>query len=328
MNLKTPFEIPNLKLKNRLVLPPMATGAADREGLATASLIDYYDKLTQAGSIGLVIVEHCYMDPLGRASDNQLSLAEDRAIDRLKTLVDTIHKNGSLVFAQINHAGAKAKNGLASVVGVSRNVEALPASSQDNFREMTLEDIEVFKKTYLEAVKRALAAGFDGIEIHSAHGYLLNQFYSPLTNKREDSYGAQNLENRLRLHLELIEEIKKLGDFPLALRLGASDYRPGGSDSSDLEGASRLLEASGLDLLDISGGFCGYKPPINQDQGYFRELTREIKKHSSLPLILTGGITTRSGADRLLEEGLADLIGVGRAFLLDPQWGIRAMEEA
>lgn len=327
MNLKTPLTLERIRLKNRLVLPPMASSAADEEGLASQELFDYYKKMTAGGHIGLVILEHAYMDPLGKASNNQLSLAQDKAKKNLEKLVKIIHDNGSKVFAQINHAGARALKDLPTILGVSKGIDFLPNTKKDNFKEMTLEDIEAFKASYLQAVKRAMDVGFDGVEVHGAHGYLINQFYSPLSNKREDAYGPANLESRLRLPLELLEEIRKLGDFPLALRLGACDYKPGGSSKEDLEEASQILERAGYDILDISGGFSGYNHPSSKEEGYFKELTKEIKNHSQLPLILTGGIITRKGADELLNGGLADLIGVGRAFLKDPLWGKKAMED-
>lgn len=167
------------------------------------------------------------------------------------------------------------------------------------------------------------------MEIHSAHGYLLNQFYSPLTNKREDEYGISSMENRLRLHKEIIQSVRaEVGeDYLVALRLGGCDYMEGGSTIEDSVKAARLLESYGIDLLDISGGLNGYVIPKRKESGYFSDMTGQIKREVSIPVILTGGITDIDHADRLIENGRADLIGIGRAILKDSLWAMKAMKE-
>ena len=177
----------------------------------------------------------------------------------------------------------------------------------------------------LETLDRA--KGFDGVEIHSAHGYLLNQFYSPLTNKRTDEYGSSNMNNRLRLHLEIIKSVRKVvgKEYPIALRLGACDYMDGGSTIEDGVEAAKILAEAKIDLLDISGGFCGYVRPQANNQGYFQELTIAIKKVVNIPVILTGGITDSIAAEELLQDNKADMIGVGRAILKDSSWAKEAI---
>ena len=157
--------------------------------------------------------------------------------------------------------------------------------------------------------------------------YLLNQFFSPLTNKRTDEYGG-DIERRIRLHLEVIEAVRAAvgQDFPVLLRLGASDYREGGTTIKDSLVAAQAFEKAGIDILDISGGFSGYQVPGLNDQGYFAPLTAAIKDAVALPVILTGGITEPMAAEQLLADGKADLIGVGRAILNDSKWAQRAME--
>lgn len=184
---------------------------------------------------------------------------------------------------------------------------------------MHLDDIKYVINKFKEASQRALEAGFDGIEIHSAHGYLLNQFYTPLTNKREDEYGYMEVKNRIKLHLEIIDEIKKSvpKDFILALRLGASDYNPLGVKLEDSITAAKMLETAGIHLLDISGGFCYYQNPFDNSEGYFKELTKAIKKVVSIPVILTGGIQSFDTASKLIDDELTDLIGIGRPILKD-----------
>jgi NADPH2 dehydrogenase len=179
---------------------------------------------------------------------------------------------------------------------------------------------------FADAAVRTQKAGFDAVEIHSAHGYLLNQFYSPLTNIRTDEYGG-SVHNRIRLHLEVIAAVRAAvgDDFPLLLRLGGCDYQPGGSTIADSVAAAREFAQAGIDILDISGGFCGFNNPLFTTAGYFSDMTLPIKQAVQLPVILTGGITTGRQAEDLLACGAADLIGVGRALLKDSNWAAEAI---
>ena len=165
------------------------------------------------------------------------------------------------------------------------------------------------------------------MEIHSAHGYLLNQFFSPLSNRRDDEYGG-DVNNRIRIHLEVIAAVKEAvgNDFPILLRLGAADYIEGGTVIQDSIIAAKEFEKAGVHIFDISGGFLGYVMPNSCEQGYFWPLTEAIKKAVSIPVILTGGITEVKEAERLLIEDKADLIGVGRAIFKDSKWAKNAIE--
>jgi len=182
-------------------------------------------------------------------------------------------------------------------------------------------------KDFKSAAIRVQKTGFDGVEIHSAHGYLLNQFFSPLTNRRKDEYGG-DVYNRIRIHLEIIEEVREgVGeDFPILLRLGASDYIEGGVTIEDSLIAAREFEKVGVDIIDVSGGLSGYQVEGLTGQGYFSPLSEEIKKIVSIPVILTGGITDAKAAEELLLQSKADLIGVGRAILKNSKWAKNAIE--
>lgn len=182
---------------------------------------------------------------------------------------------------------------------------------------MTREQIAQVVKDFAAAARRVKAAGFDGVEIHSAHGYLLDQFYSPLTNKRDDEYGAQTMEGRLRLHREIIEAVRaEVGqDYLVAPQTGRRDYKEGGATIDDSVQACLLLESYGVDLLDISGGMNGYMIPGRTEAGYFSEMTERIKEKVNVPVILTGGITDIESAENLLAAGKADLIGRGQGDL-------------
>lgn len=324
--LNTPIKIGSLELKNRLVMPPMATSLASEKGEITQRICDYYDEKSAGGYIGLIITEHSYVSEAGKVRKEQPSIAKDQDVPGLRRLTDLIHQNGSKVMAQINHAGGVA-NPQVTGYPASYSASAVKMPKYPAVPEaMTLQDIEKVIRDFAAAALRAKEAGFDGVEIHSAHGYLLNQFFSPLSNKRTDAYGG-NLENRLRLHTEIIRAVRSAvgQEYPVALRLGACDYMEGGSTLEDGVEAARILEKAGIDLLDVSGGFCGYVRPGAEGQGYFQELTEAIKKVVSLPVILTGGITEPGAAETLLQNGRADLIGVGRAILKDSSWARKAI---
>lgn len=320
-NINKEIKIKNLNIKSRIILPPMASSKPDLNHQVTDDTIDYYTKIARAGHLGMIIVEHAFVSPEGVASRHQLSISKDSDIAGLRRLTDAIHAEGVPVVAQINHAGGAirtVKTGLPNI-GPSTNL-GLEYFEPD--LEMTREDIKRVVNDFAQGARRAKEAGFDAIEIHSAHGYILNQFYSPLSNHRKDEYGG-SLENRIRMHLDVISAVRReIGDeMPLFIRLGASDYMEGGSTIEDGALAVRIFEGAGIDLIDVSGGLCFYRRPgMENEQGYFSDASELIKKNTSLPVILTGGIRDIEFADKLIKEGKADLIGIGRPILQDQEW--------
>ncbi len=324
----SPIQINNLTLSSRLIMPPMATGKSNSDGTPTQALIDYYKDKTESQKIGMVITEHAYVTKDGMASKGQLSLADDTVIEGLQKLTKTIHDNHTLVFAQLNHAGGAADTTASGMPSIGPSLTPLPRRKTMAEKEMDEEDIHRIIQAFSDAAKRAIEAGYDGVEIHSAHGYLLNQFYSPLSNTRSDAYGG-TLDNRIRLHMEVIQAVREaVGDnVPIALRLGACDYMDGGSTTEDAIYAAKQFEKAGIDLLDISGGHNGYVIPHSNEEGYFSPVTTKIKEAVHIPIILTGGIVTAEGAEKLLENGVADLIGVGRAILKDSSWPQNAFDK-
>ena len=307
MMLEKKLELKNICLKNRIVMPPMAREASI-EGKPSDELIDYYKK--RAEYTGLIITEHAYISLEGKSSQRQLSMADDSVIDSFKKLTDAIHKENCFAIAQLNHARPQSI-----------------AYDKSSINNMTKEEIEEVKNDFINASIRTKKAGFDGVEIHAAHEYLLNHFYSPLTNKRTDEYGG-NLENRLRLANEIIQEVRRsVGeDYIVAIRFGAYDYWEGGSKLDEIPIAVRSFIDSGVDLIDISGGLCRFQNPYDREPGYFKELSKIAKEASSVPVILTGGVKKARDAENLLKEGYCDLIGIGRAMIMDAEWSKKALK--
>ena len=330
--LTEPMAVRSLVLHSRLVMPPLATEKSE-DGAVGQGLLSYYDEKTKGGWFGLVIVEHSYVSLEGRASRGQVSFARDEDVAGLSCLTDVIHANGCPVFAQINHAGGK---GIAGI----EDVPTVPAPTAMDYtttrgeavraHTMTQAEIDAIVDTFAQAARRAMEAGFDGVEIHSAHGYLLDQFYSPLTNRRTDAYTGSTIEGRTRIHLEVIEAVRALvgPDYPVALRLGANDYSSGGATAEDAAAACQLFVKAGIDIIDVSGGLCGYRGLGTKEEGYFRADSATIRAAVNVPVILTGGVRTYAGAERLIAEGDADLIGVGRPVLKDSDFAPRLLSEA
>ncbi len=323
-----PLKIGNLELSNRLIMPPMATSKSQGDGKVSQDILDYYKEKSEGGYISLIIIEHSFINQQGKASNGQLSVSDDSDIQGLKKLAQIIQSNGSKAVMQINHAGGAASKDVTGTIPVGPSAVANPRFKDKVVpEELSKEEIKGIINDFAHAARRVKEAGFDGVEIHSAHGYLLDQFFSPLSNKRSDEYGG-NVNNRIRVHLEVINAVKEVvgSDFPILLRLGAADYIEGGAVIEDSIIAAKEFEKAGVNILDISGGFLGYVMPNAMEQGYFSPLTEEIKKVVSIPVILTGGITEAQAAEKLLQEEKADLIGVGRAILKDSNWAKSAIE--
>ncbi len=320
MKMSDSVKINKLHTMNRLVMPPMATKTAD-DGKVSPQLIKFYTDRCGSGHIGLVITEHSYVTKQGKASANQLAIDDDSCIEGMSRLTESIKKSGSLVFAQLSHAGSRTSHDITGQSPVSSCSNGKGRLFGTKIKALSAEDIHELAEIFAQAAVRAKKAGYDGVEIHSAHGYLLNQFYSPLLNHRTDEYGADCMENRLRFHLEIIGAIReKLGeDYPIAVRLGGCDYMEGGSTILDSVEAAKLLEQAGVDLIDLSGGVCGFSVP-GRSRCIFRDMSEEVKKAVSVPVILTGGIRTGTEAKILVEEQAADLIGIGRGLIANPNW--------
>lgn len=324
--LKQPWQRGNLSVKNRLVMPPMATAKANEDGTVSEGLLAYYDEKSKGGYLGLIVIEHSFVIQEGKAGPSQLNAAKDFAIGGLRELADVIHKNGVKAVIQLNHAGSAANPDLTGSQPVGPSAVLHPKSSIIP-REFSSEEIAQLVSQFADAAVRVKKAGFDGVEIHGAHGYLLSQFLSPLTNKRTDAYGG-SIENRARIHTEILRAVRSAvgEDFPVFIRLGGCDYMEGGLTMEDGVAAAVLCEKAGADLLDISGGHNGDTIPGVKEPGYFSPLSRKIKDAVSIPVLVTGGVTEAKHAEEILERGDADFVGVGKAILRDSNWPKKAME--
>ncbi len=311
-----PLTVAGYELRNRIVMPPMQSGRATAEGAITNRLVNFYVKRSTA--VGLPIVEHAYISLLGKLSLKQLGIYDDALIQGFEELAKAIHATGAPAVVQITHAGGAANRNV---------VKAQPAGPSPSSRVRAFEKAELHAVTeeFATAAERAVKAGFDGVELHGAHGYLLCQFFSPILNRRNDEYGGC-LENRVRFPLEVVSRVRKvLGSKLLLYRLGADDLAPRGTHIEDAVTFARKLEKAGVDIIDVSGGMCGAEPKqLKHVKGYFIPQAEVIKKSIHVPVVGVGGITTASQADSLVREDKVDLVAVGRALLKDPEWATKA----
>ncbi len=317
--LTEPLQVKGLTLRNRIVLPPMQSGRADFDGSITNRLVNFY--VRRSAFLGLPIVEHAYISPSGKIGPKQLGIYDDSLIGGFEKLAEGLHSVGAPAVVQISHAGGVAN---------TKVIHTQPAgpSSAGKTRMLEVCELQVIAEEYAQAAERAIKAGFEGVELHGAHGYLLCQFFSPLLNKRTDEYGG-SLEKRMHFPLQVVEKVRqRIGDKLLLYRLGSDDLAPHGTHIEDAIAFAKKLEASGVDILDVSGGMCGSEPKqLRQIKGYFIPQAQAIKQQVKVPVIGVGGITDPEFADELVCEGKVDLVAVGRAFLKDVQWAEKAIEK-
>ncbi len=319
----SPFTVKNLTLNSRLVLPPMANEAADESGAVNDRHLEFY---VRRSNVGMVIVEHAYVQLAGRVKYNQLGLHDDRLIPGLRRLAEAVKANGALVGIQLAHGGGKATRASTGGTVIAPSA-GIVLGGKEPAEELATAQIAPLIADYVAAAQRAVAAGFNFVEIHGAHGYLLSEFLSPLANHRTDDYGG-DLGGRLRLPLEIVRAVRAaLGpDVLLLYRLGASDFLAGGLTAEEGGQAGQALAAAGVDLLDISGGLCGSQPPDwdGKSQGYFVPLASTVRAQAGVPVIGVGGITDPHAAEGFLQTGQVDLIAVGRAMRSNPGWAAEA----
>jgi len=311
-------------LSNRFVRSATWEGMAAPDGAVTPNLIETMTALAKGG-VGLIISSHSYVRPEGQATPRQLGIYKDGLIQGLQNMTAAVHEWGGKIVLQLAHAGCFAAEQLTEQPPlVVSNLEGPSASPR---KEITVHDIQEIVASYADAARRARSAGFDGVEIHAAHGYLLSQFLSPAFNKRKDEYGGK-IENRARIHLEVCKAIRKAvgKDYPTLVKMNCQDFIERGLTIEDSLQAASLLVTAGVDAIELSGGvltggkLSPSRPGINTEEkeAYFQEDAFAFKGQIAIPLILVGGIRSFNIAERLVENGVADYISMSRPFIREP----------
>ncbi len=328
-NLFTPMKIGSLEIANRLVVPPMVTNFCNPDGTTTERYITYHETRAKGGW-GLIITEACAVDPRGKGFSFMAGLWEDEQIESHRALTGQVHKHPSKIFLQIFHAGRQTSNHVIGMEPVAPSPIPCPVKMEMP-HELTIEEIHDIVERFGETALRAKKAGYDGIEIHGSHGYLVAEFMSSYSNKRTDQYGG-SLINRLRFPLEIIENIRaKVGpDFPIGFRISADEFVPGGNTIVDTRAIVPILEKAGIDVIHVSGGCYASRdkfiPPSAVPYGNLTHLAAEIKKVVDIPVITVSRINDPFIAESLLAAGTADFVAMGRASLADPEFPRKAAE--
>ena len=318
--LLSPLMVGNLELKNRMVVAPMVTCYCDDDGMPTEQYIAYHEARAKGG-FGLIITEDYAVDPRGRGFWCA-GLWKDEQIAPHRELTQRVHAAGAKILAQIYHCGRQTA---AAIIGAQPvSASALPCPSMGEVpHALTREEIRVIVGQFGDTARRAEQAGFDGVEVHGAHGYLIAQFMSAYSNKRTDRYGG-TLHNRLRFALETIADIKAKcrPDFVVSFRISADEYVIGGRDLAETKVICQQLEAAGIDLVHISAGTYesawAIIPPLGRPYAWLAESAAQIKQVVNIPVQVVGRIKDPLVAESILASGQADLISFGRASLADP----------
>lgn len=333
----TPIRIKNIDLKNRIVVSPMC------EYSATDGFPNHWHLVhlgsRAVGGAGLILTEATSVSPEGRISIADLGIWKDEQIEKFKEITDFIHENGSIAGIQLAHAGRKASFDIPW-----QNPQQLPAAnggwetlapSAEKFNPtdktpiaLTIEGIEKVKADFKAATIRSMKAGFKVIEIHAAHGYLLHQFLSPISNKRTDNYGG-SFENRIRLLMETISAVQEIWpkENPLFVRISATDWAEGGWTIEESVHLSTLLKEEGVDVVDTSSGGLTLAQQIPLSPGYQVQFAAAIKKQTNITTGAVGLITTAEQAETILQNGEADLIFLARELLRNPYFPLHAAFE-
>lgn len=319
----TPCHIGSLQTSNRLVRSATAERMADSDGRPLPPLTKLYEELARGG-VGLIITGHMYVHPSGKAHDEMTGIYMDDLIPDLAKLAQAVHALGGRIVPQINHGGMNS-------VAESVSDPIAPSAIDQPFltrpaREMTPLEVDTAIQAFADAARRCQEAGFDGVQIHAAHGYLISQFLSPFVNRRTDQWGG-TAEKRMRFLREVSSAVREqVGDeYPVLIKLGMMDGVEGGLSSEEGAGVVAALAGMGIDAVEISGGLGG-KKVVNvrkgirseDREGYFSPLAQEARPHTELPIILVGGFRSRSVMERVLADGHADFVSLCRPLISEP----------
>lgn len=320
MQYQSPFQFRTFSAKNRIVVPPMASSTADLDGYVTSKTLEHYQRLSLAKP-GIHFVEYTFAHNSGRSERNQLGIQSDSHIEGHQKLVEVLKQNGAIAALQLTHAGGKSNLELTGGEFYGPSAVQVPTIQGDLPipTALPLNAIEKYQEDFLQGAIRAEQAGYDMVELHSAHGYGLNQWLSPLTNIREDQYGG-NLENRMRMLLEIVSKIRtRIPHLLISVRIPGQDLVPGGLSIEDAVTLGNALAKSGVDLLDVSSGMGGWRRPRDRrGQGYLIPEAAYIQARTELPVIGVGGIQDIEFVEAQIQKGSISFAAIGRAFLEDP----------
>jgi 2,4-dienoyl-CoA reductase-like NADH-dependent reductase (Old Yellow Enzyme family) len=322
-SLFTPIQLRSVTARNRLWISPMCMYSVYAEdGIPTDWHLVHYGSRAVGGA-GLIVVEATAVEPRGRISAQDLGLWDDAQVPAFAHLARFMADNGAVPAVQLGHAGRKA--GVPGAVGPS------PLAFSSNYptpQAMSQADIEQVIGAFQTAARRASEAGFQAIEIHSAHGYLLHQFLSPLSNQRDDGYGG-DFEGRFRLHLEVVRAVRAVwpADLPLLVRISATDWAEGGWDLAQSVELARRLRNEGVDLIDVSSGGLTMAQQIRPEPGYQVPFAERIRQEAGIATGAVGLISEARQADAIVRDGRADAVLIARQSLRDPYWPLRAARE-
>ena len=317
-------QINGMKLANRFVRSATWEGMAADDGAVTPKLIDCMTDLAEGG-VGLIISSHAYVHAMGQAGPWQLGVYKDELIPGLKEMTGAVHAKGGKIVMQLAHAGFFTNAKLTGRTPMApSNVEGIAKAPR---QELTVSDIKEIVAALARGAGRAKAAGFDGVQIHSAHGYLLSQFLSPVFNKRSDEYGG-DIRNRAKIHMQVLAAIRNAvgSDYPVLIKLNSQDFIDGGLCLEDSVQVGQMLAEGGIDAIEISGGMLYSRKlspsriGINKEEkeAYFQEAAKAFRAKINVPLILVGGNRSYQVAERLINEGVADYISLCRPLIREP----------
>lgn len=317
-----PYTIKNVTIPNRIVMSPMCMYSSHNEDGKVQNWHRTHYTSRAIGKVGLIILEATAVTAQGRISMQDLGIWDDEHIEGLAELVRLMKEHGSVTGIQLAHAGRKAE--------VNEDIVApSPIPFSDKYKtphELTAEEIQSIVTAFQDGAIRAKKAGFDIIEIHAAHGYLLNQFLSPLTNKRTDEYGG-SLENRYFILRQVIDKVKEVWDGPLFVRVSANDYHEDGLKPEDYVTICSWLKEQGVDLIDVSSGAVVPGVHIHTYPGYQVKFAEQIRYGANIPVGTVGLITSPIHAEEILQNERADLIFIARELLRNPYWPYKAAKE-
>jgi len=319
-----PITIRGMTLKNRVVMAPMVTNYATADGAVTQRLIDYL--VARAwGGVGLIEVEASYVRADGRGFPNEVGVDRDELVPGLTELTRLVHEGKAKVAIQLFHAGRQTSAALTGTQPVAPSPLADPSTGELP-RELPRAEIVELEEAFVQAARRAQAAGFDAVEVHGAHGYLINQFLSPFSNRRTDEYGG-NTRGRARFATNIVRKMRQAvgDDYPILFRISADEYVPGGLTLAEAKVIAGYIEEAGADLISVSAGNYASPgliiiPTMDLDAGLFVPLAAGVKEAVSVPVMAVGRLHDPVLAEQVLAEGSADLVALGRALLADPGW--------